>query len=630
MCTLVVCIAELLVAKGLCKRVVITRLPVGHTHEDIDSLFAKIWKKLRRMHVITPQQYAKLAKAALSKPGRPVEVEDVFVVPDFQDFVGDHCGDELFARWKITKWAQLQFTVEEVDSSDEFPLGVRTTYRAFTKDTAIVLKEDKSPTALVPLEPFEVTVHSHPLPSEERPSGGLYVLQRLPSKPIRPAPFIIGSSKYLSEVMAKVKSQYGLNNPHIVEQWEEWCSQAPDTDDVQEYINSHPLQYRVPFHDLLFGGLELSSDPVAAVTRNQRSEGPRKPKYKQLETTDCVQWGGNGGKSHKVEPLKPLGEKDAPTTKKKRKNAPLSKKMSKKPRCATASRMPRVVKKKKGPTGRSRHVEVVEGALSESEFSDSASGCSDPEEYVEERAPCIRLASIAASSKMRKQVLSDSEADELSDDSDSDIHSRATSVTVKSSLTLKRRKCGHIPESDSDDVDSDRGPDSDEEGTSDVDCHGEVGNSEGEVSDNELDDTVYETPDDLSFLAIKPGQRKRVGGSYRDNTYIRIYGCASYYLNWHFKHVSTNVDYCIVHVVRNCEDENDSDILYFKCRELGSADEYDYIKCVDLMSTQKKNRRYEWLKKSPKVTRKRQSKKQQWPGWAIVDVETGQVVESKN
>jgi hypothetical protein len=56
MCTLILLISELLVAKGLCKRVVVTRLPVGHTHEDIDSLFAKIWKKLRRMHVITPQQ----------------------------------------------------------------------------------------------------------------------------------------------------------------------------------------------------------------------------------------------------------------------------------------------------------------------------------------------------------------------------------------------------------------------------------------------------------------------------------------------------------------------------------------------------------------------------------------------
>ena len=82
-----------------------------------------------------------------------------------------------------------------------------------------------------------------------------------------------------------------------------------------------------------------------------------------------------------------------------------------------------------------------------------------------------------------------------------------------------------------------------------------------------------------------------------------------------------------MNVVRNCEDENDSDILYYKCRELGSADEYDYIKCVDMMSTQKKNRIYEWLKKSPKKSRKRQSKKQQWPGWAIVDVETGQVVD---
>ena len=32
-----VCIAELLVHRGLCRRVVLTRLPVGHTHEDIDQ-----------------------------------------------------------------------------------------------------------------------------------------------------------------------------------------------------------------------------------------------------------------------------------------------------------------------------------------------------------------------------------------------------------------------------------------------------------------------------------------------------------------------------------------------------------------------------------------------------------------
>ena len=107
-------------------------------------------------------------------------------------------------------------------------------------------------------------------------------------------------------------------------------------------------------------------------------------------------------------------------------------------------------------------------------------------------------------------------------------------------------------------------------------------------------------------------------------TLILLYSCASYYLNWHFKRVLTNVDYCIVNIVRNCEDENDSDILYYKCRELGSADEYDYVKCVDMMCTQKKNRIYEWLKQ---VLRIGPSNKQQWPGWANVDVESGQVVD---
>ena len=301
------------------------------------------------------------------------------------------------------------------------------------------------------------------------------------------------------------------------------------------------------------------------------------------------------------------------------------KKLTKKHRAIRASPEHKVVKTKKRPTGRSRHVEVVADALSESEFSDSASHTSEAEVCVGDRAPSSRLASVAASSAMRKQVLNEFKSTSSCDDSESssDSHSHCR-VSVKASLTMRRRgSCRRIVESDDDGDGADSGPDSShdlsDEGTGDD--HEEVGNSEGEVSDNELDDAVYETPDDLGFLAIKPGPRKRVGSTYRDNTYIRIYGCASYYLNWHFKHVLTNVDYCIVNVVRNCEVENDSDVLYYKCRELGSADEYDYIKCVDMMSTQKKNRIYEWLKKSPKNNRKRQ--------WAIVDVETGQVVESE-
>ena len=208
------------------------------------------------------------------------------------------------------------------------------------------------------------------------------------------------------------------------------------------------------------------------------------------------------------------------------------------------------MKTKKGSTCRSSHVEIVRDALSGSEFSDSASDCS--EECLGERAPSSRLASLAASSKI------------YDDQNDSDSASESHCSNHDSGLTIRqRRRCRRIVESD-DDVDVHSGSDSDV-GTIDGDSHEEVGNSEGEISDNELDDAVYETPDDLGFLAIKPVPRKRVGSTYRDNTYIRIYGCASYYLNWHFKHVLTNVDYCIVNVVRNCEVENDSDVLYYKC-----------------------------------------------------------------
>jgi hypothetical protein len=43
-------------------------------------------------------------------------------------------------------------------------------------------------------------------------------------------------------------------------------------------------------------------------------------------------------------------------------------------------------------------------------------------------------------------------------------------------------------------------------------------------------DSVYDIPDELGFVAIKPGPKQRVGSSWRDATYIRIYGCASFYL----------------------------------------------------------------------------------------------------
>jgi hypothetical protein len=44
----VIAYAELIVIKNLCKKIVITRLPVGHTHEDIDAVFGVLWNGKQR------------------------------------------------------------------------------------------------------------------------------------------------------------------------------------------------------------------------------------------------------------------------------------------------------------------------------------------------------------------------------------------------------------------------------------------------------------------------------------------------------------------------------------------------------------------------------------------------------
>jgi hypothetical protein len=51
-------IIELLVARRIIKnKIYLTRLTVGHTHEDTDAVFALIWDTIKCTHALTPQQY---------------------------------------------------------------------------------------------------------------------------------------------------------------------------------------------------------------------------------------------------------------------------------------------------------------------------------------------------------------------------------------------------------------------------------------------------------------------------------------------------------------------------------------------------------------------------------------------
>ena len=60
-------LCERLVRKIVFDRVEVSRLPVGHTHEDIDALFGVLWRAARSKTIITPEQLKKMALSAFKQ-----------------------------------------------------------------------------------------------------------------------------------------------------------------------------------------------------------------------------------------------------------------------------------------------------------------------------------------------------------------------------------------------------------------------------------------------------------------------------------------------------------------------------------------------------------------------------------
>ena len=135
---------EFLTAKRLCKKKVLTRLPVGHTHEDIDGCFGTLAAWFDRVIIQTPDGYKEQIEAAFNGDSTKLKckVVDVFVVPNYKDFFRPYI-DPKFSRYTKKEWTQHQYRFEAVTISAEFPLGSKLTYRKYSSDRVVVI--DKKP-----------------------------------------------------------------------------------------------------------------------------------------------------------------------------------------------------------------------------------------------------------------------------------------------------------------------------------------------------------------------------------------------------------------------------------------------------------------------------------------------------
>jgi hypothetical protein len=164
----VLLLCELLIMRGMTKKVVLTRLMVGHTHSDIDATFGTLWSSVRLKHVYTPGAYANEIVRALSTSSYIAKVVDIFVVPDYDKFLLPEV-DKKFGRYCKEAHTQLVFTFEAVGICDDFPTGCRTSYRAYSQDKVVEIVEDAG--SLFQLKAQSTIIANFPAQTATQPGG---------------------------------------------------------------------------------------------------------------------------------------------------------------------------------------------------------------------------------------------------------------------------------------------------------------------------------------------------------------------------------------------------------------------------------------------------------------------------
>ena len=152
-----------------------------------------------------------------------------------------------------------------VPRSAAFPLGVRVYWRKYSADVAIEIGPDSNE-KLVGLSAWEVISKWEPEAERqvneqgdvvsEKP-GGMYLMWKLPTDQLQPAPLLKGSFLQLMEVYTKVKTAWTTLsniNDKTLEDWDEFVKTCPKSDDVEEFIKDNPHQYHIPFKRILFKG----------------------------------------------------------------------------------------------------------------------------------------------------------------------------------------------------------------------------------------------------------------------------------------------------------------------------------------------------------------------------------------
>lgn len=262
---------ELLVVKRICRDVYFTRLPVGHTHEDIDAAFAVIWSCFGSEPCETLEGYKSRIEKAFAATSLHAHFEDIMIVPDYQSILED-CIISGFARMHKEEHTQLQWHFYAVAVDPMFPLGCKTTYRAYSSDQVVEFKKQPKGQCVskvgryTGLEPHTLFCRWYPS-SKCDPNRlgveGFYILTKLPVCPIglgtfmKPCDFEAGSTEEINKCILEVHREWQAFDTHkeIISEWSKWRAEyAPLSDNASEYLADRRTRrhYNMPLRLILF------------------------------------------------------------------------------------------------------------------------------------------------------------------------------------------------------------------------------------------------------------------------------------------------------------------------------------------------------------------------------------------
>jgi hypothetical protein len=292
---------------------------------------------MKSKKALTPQTYAKLLALACKNKEKSVDVVDIWAVPDYQAYFEGFINPNLGSYAK-GKWSQLQIFFEAVNMSEKYPMGVKVSHRAYSCDRVKLLK--KLPTAdkggLHHNDEFkelesqarkdygegnfpgiiwdEDEVNEFDNSDQQEEKDGLdtraeaqclnvgykpiemmvetyenehSILKCFPFGEFKPQPFVEGAVAKMKKTAELVKRKFGKFDA-VVSQWNDFLDNAPQSDNVDEYIRRHPLY--IPFAKDLFlldQGYAIARDmaTVKATQEEKDSEAVTKK-----TGSDCEIW----------------------------------------------------------------------------------------------------------------------------------------------------------------------------------------------------------------------------------------------------------------------------------------------------------------------------------------------------